>query len=455
MNDLNFSQATLATSSFGEFSRREDSFEVHFEATLEPRCVHLGSVGCKRTHGGYMETICRGGTSVNMKLRSTASKIATLGVATSLLAGAVAGAAVAQGSGKKGDIDLHTPTATIAHGGSSFVFPFVAYMTTGNGAGRYVNPSVTFGTDTAAGSGDGRNGVASGTYNIGYSDYPMNVLAGSAPTGFTSQAQINNTFVQVPVALGGGVVGYHLPGLNNLKLSAQVIADIYNGSITNWNDQDIKDLNKGVSLPDKAIKVCYRSASSGTTYAFTNYLNVATRTSPAASGAAMEGSGKAWKATSNIIGEANNAAMAADLADTDGSIGYLEYSYALANPGKIQMAQLQGASGEWLKPTLVNMANAATAYKKTLSTTQFSIVYGAGKNVWPFATYVWAIVKKDQTATAAAGEASVKYLDYISHGGQLKAAANGYVPLPVAAQTYTRTQLLQVKAGKTVLLSKK
>jgi ABC-type phosphate transport system substrate-binding protein len=147
--------------------------------------------------------------------------------------------------------------------------------------------------------------------------------------------------------------------------------------------------------------------------------------------------------------------MAADLAAVDGSIGYLEYSYVLANPGAIQTAQLQDANGEWLKPSLVNMANAATAYKKTLSTTQFSIVYGAGKNVWPFATYVWGIVKKDQTATAANGEASVKYLDYISHGGQTKATSLGYVPLPTAAQAYARTQLLQVKAGTTVLLSKK
>jgi phosphate transport system substrate-binding protein len=390
---------------------------------------------------------------VNTKLRSTASKIATLGVATTLLAGAVAGAAVAQGSGKKGDIDLHTPTATINHGGSSFVYPFVAYMTTGNGAGRYNNPSVTFGTDTAAGSGDGRNGVAAGTYSVGYSDYPMNVLAGSAPTGYTSQGAINNAFIQVPVALGGGVVGYHLPGLNNLKLSAQVIADIYNGSITKWNDQDIADLNKGVSLPDKAIKVLYRSASSGTTYAFTNYLNVATRTSPAASGAVMEGTGKAWKAT-NTVGESNNAAMASDLAAVDGAVGYLEYSYVLANPTAIQVAQLQDAAGAWIKPSLTTIANAATAYKKSLSTTSFSIVYGAGKDVWPFATYVWAIVKKNQTDSSA-GEATVKYLDYISHGGQTKASSLGYVPLPTAAQAYTRTQLLQVKNGSTVLLTRK
>ena len=388
-----------------------------------------------------------------MKLRSTASKIATLGVATSLLAGAVAGAAVAQGSGKAGDLDFKTPTATIAHGGSSFVYPFVAYMTTGNGAGRYNNPSVTFGTDTAAGSGDGRNGVAAGTYNVGYSDYPMNILAGSAPTGYTSQAAINNDFIQVPIALGGGVVGYHLSGFNNLKLSAQVIADIYNGSITNWNDADIKALNKGVSLPSKDIKVLYRSASSGTTYAFTNYLNVATRTSPAASGAVMEGSGKAWKAT-NTVGESNNAAMASDLAAVDGAVGYLEYSYVLANPTAIQVAQLQDAAGAWIKPSLTTIANAATAYKKSLSTTSFSIVYGAGKDVWPFATYVWAIVKKNQT-DASAGEATVKYLDYISHGGQTKASSLGYVPLPTAAQAYTRTQLLQVKNGSTVLLTRK
>jgi phosphate transport system substrate-binding protein len=389
-----------------------------------------------------------------MKLRSTASKIATLGVATSLLAGAVAGAAAVQGSGKNGDIDLKTPTVTLAHGGSSFVAPFVNYMTTGTGYGRYNAPNVTFGTDTAAGSGDGRNGVAGGTYNIGYSDYPMNTLAGSAPTGFTSQAQINNTFIQVPVALGGGVVGYHLTGLDNLKLSAQNIADIYNGSITKWNDAAIKADNPSANLPDKVIKVCYRSASSGTTYAFTNYLNAATRTSPGASGSPMLGTGAAFKATTNIIGESNNAAMATDLASTDGALGYLEYSYVLANPGKIQMAQLKDAQGKWVAPTLKTIANAATAFKKTLSTTTFSIVYGAGKDVWPFATYVWAIVKKDQTATADKGEAAVKYLDYISHGGQLVAPNLGYVSLPKAAQDYTRAQLLQVKAGTTVLLSK-
>jgi phosphate transport system substrate-binding protein len=273
-------------------------------------------------------------------------------------------------------------------------------------------------------------------------------------TGYTSQAQINNAFAQLPIALGGGVVGYHLVGFNNLKLSAQVIADIYNGSITKWNDQDIADLNKGVALPDKAIKVLFRSKSSGTTYAFTNWLNVATRTSPAASGAVMEGTGAAWKATGNTVGESNNAAMASDLASVDGSIGYLEYSYVLANPTAIQTAQLQDAAGAWIKPSLTTIGNAATAYKKTLSTTQFSIVYGAGKDVWPFATYVWAIVKKNQTDSSA-GEAAVKYLDYISHGGQAKASSLGYVPLPKAAQDYTRAQLLQVKNGSTVLLNRK
>jgi len=391
---------------------------------------------------------------VNMKLRSTASKIATLGVATSLLAGAVAGAAVAQGSGKKGDSDFITPTATVTHGGSSFVFPFVSYMTTGDGVGRYNNPNVTFGTDTAAGSGDGRSGVNSGTYNVGYSDQPSNVTAGTGMSGYTSQAQINNAFAQLPIALGGGVVGYHLAGLNNLKLSAQVIADIYNGYITKWNDADIADLNKGVALPDKAIKVCFRSASSGTTFAFTDYLQRATHFTPAASSAAMEGSGKAWKATTNTIGETNNAAMATDLANTDGAIGYLEYSYVLANPGKIQTAKLQDANGEWIAPSLVNMANAATAFKKTLSVNQFSIVYGTGKNVWPFATYVWGIVKKDQS-NASVGEATVKYLDYFTHGGQDQAAKNGYVALPKAAQDYARAQLLTVKNGTTVLLNRK
>ena len=391
------------------------------------------------------------------KIRNGAAKAATGAAAITMLVGSVAGAAAAQGSGGKGDIDLAVPAgATIAVGGSSFSAPLYAYFTTPTSAGAYKpTTSVTFGADSAAGSGDGRTKIASGVYNIGFSDQPMDAAAGTLPSGVTA-SQVKN-FVQVPWALGGAVVGYHLAGISNLKLSATVLSQIYNGKITSWNDDQIAALNPGVNLPAKTIKVAYRNASSGTTYAFTDYLAKATqgRTPSGASGSVMEGTGKLWGAT-NILGEANNAAMATELSTTDGAIGYLEYSYVLAHPGSIQTAMLQDAAGKFIAPTLKNIAAAATATAKTITASNFSITYlASGKlDVWPLATYTWAIVAKSQT-NAANGELAVKFLDYATQGGQKFAGANGFVALPPLVQKADRALLGTVVSGSTVLLKLK
>ena len=197
-------------------------------------------------------------------IRSVAARAAAGAAAVSVLLGSVAGAAATQGSGAKGDIDLAVPAgATLAVGGSSFSAPLYTYFTTSSSAGAYKpTHSVTFGTDSAAGSGDGRTKVTAGTYTIGMSDQPMDATAGTLPSGTTAAQLVN--YVQIPWALGGAVVGYHLAGLNNLKLSASVITQIYNGKITDWNDAQIAALNPSVTLPNKTILVCYRNASSGT-----------------------------------------------------------------------------------------------------------------------------------------------------------------------------------------------
>ena len=376
--------------------------------------------------------------------------------ATSLIA-TVAGAAT-QGSGAKGDIDLAVPAgASLTVGGSSFSAPLYSYFVNASSAGAYKpTTSVTFGTDSAAGSGDGRTGVTNGNYEIGFSDQPMDPIAGTVPSTIT--ASDIASYTQIPFALGGAVVGYHLASVTKpLNLSASVLVQIYNGKITNWSDAQIAALNKGVTLPSETIKVAYRSASSGTTYAFTDYLAKATqgRTPSGASGNVMEGSGKAWGAT-NVLAESNNAAMATELAGTEGAIGYLEYSYVLANPGKITAANLQDAAGVFIAPSLTNIAAAATAYTKTLSASSFSITYGSlGKTaVWPLATYTWAIVKTAQT-NANNGELAVKFLDYATQGGQKFANANGFVALPATVQKADHAALLKVKSGTTVLLSLK
>jgi phosphate transport system substrate-binding protein len=167
----------------------------------------------------------------------------------------------------------------------------------------------------------------------------------------------------------------------------------------------------------------------------------------------MEGSGGAWKAT-NIDGVANNAGMATTLDATLGAIGYVEYSYVLI-PGnsRIQIASLQDKNGQWLQPSLTNIGNAASAAGSTVTPDNFAIVNEPGNNVWPFATYSWAIIPKVETNEATC-EAATKYLDWETHYGQSALAeGEGYVPLPAATQAYARAQLETVTSGGTVCVT--
>jgi phosphate transport system substrate-binding protein len=371
-----------------------------------------------------------------------------------------------QGTNLSGDIDLKVPgRQTLAINGSSFDAPLVGATTSGS-TGYTAGGGVSFSAYPAAGSGTGRTSIANGSVNIGFSDVPMTAAAGTLPAGVTE-----SNFAQIPYALGGGVMGYNLgAGLNNLKLTASEIAQIYDGKITLWSDPAIVATNGGASsavgkaLTNLAtnnearntIKVLYRNAGSGTTEAFTYYLYQAGNSGHAPNGGSpMEGSGAAWGAT-NINGVANNAGMAQGIVNTLGSIGYVEYSYVLI-PGNdaIQVAQLQDKNGQWLKPSLTNIAAAAAAAGSGLSTTNFSITYERGNNVWPFATYSWAIVPKAQTSETTC-EAITKYLDWESHYAQNKVAgAEGYVPLPTAVRTYARALLKEITVNGTVCVTQR
>ena len=370
-----------------------------------------------------------------------------------------------QGSNKSGDIDLVVPSnVTLAINGSSFDAPMVGATTSGSTA-YSAGGKVSFSSYPAAGSGTGRTAIVGGSVNIGFSDQPMTPSAGTLPAG-----AVEANYVQVPYILGGAVVGYNLPGaaLSTVKLTTNEVAKIYDGTITQWSNLAIINTNGGLTSPTgkalqalytgnsaaDTIKVIYRGASSGTTYAFTDWLHQSGGSSHNASGNVMEGSGNAWHA-SDILAAANNAAMATDINANPGAIGYVEYSYLLI-PGNaaIQTASLQDREGAWLQPTLTNIANAAAAAGTNITPDSFSIVNEPGTNVWPLATYSWAIVAKNQT-NATTGEAVVKYLDWETHYAQgALAKAEGYVPLPAAIAAYSRQQLANVTSGGVELLTK-
>jgi phosphate transport system substrate-binding protein len=369
-----------------------------------------------------------------------------------------------QGTNSSSDIDLSVPSnVSLAINGSSFDAPLVGVTTSGSSA-YTAGGKVTFSQYLAAGSGSGRTGITNGSLNIGFTDVPMTAGAGTLPGGVTEA-----NYVQVPYLLGGAVIGYNLGGgFDNLKLTAAEVSDIYNGTITQWSDPQIVATNGGATStlgklltalgtanqPKNTIKVLYRSASSGTTEAFTYWLYQAGNSGIAPSGGAvMEGSGGAWKA-SNIDGVANNAGMAQGIDNTLGSIGYVEYSYILI-PGNaaIDVAQLQDKNGQWLSPSLTNIGNAAQAAGTNVTPDNFAITDEAGSNVWPFATYSWAVVPKTISSEATC-EASVKYLDWETHYGQdAFAKAEGYVPLPTGIRAYARAQLETVTSGGNVCLT--
>jgi phosphate transport system substrate-binding protein len=316
----------------------------------------------------------------------------------------------------------HRPTITGA--GSTFDAPFFAVA-----FARYQQQhlGVTIGY-SAVGSSAGIAAISAGQVDFGASDVPM--------TASEQAAAKDGPITQVPVALGGEGVAYNLslPAGARLHLTGSVLAEIFLGQITRWNDPALAALNPGLSLPSAAINVVHRSDGSGTTYIFSNYLTVI---SPA--WASKVGTGKTlnWPAGQGADG---NGGVATAVDRTPFSIGYIEqaYSQGLTLP----FAAIRNQAGTYVTPTAQTVA-AAAAQKPAITPTDFSIVNQPGASSYPISGYSWALVYTRQPSQAT-GQALVAMLDWLTHDGQASAAANGYVPLPAQIQQLARTMLQQI-----------
>jgi phosphate transport system substrate-binding protein len=310
-----------------------------------------------------------------------------------------------------------TLAADITGAGSTFAYPIYAKWaemykkTSGNGLNYQ-----------SIGSGAGIKQIKAKTVDFGASDMPL-------PVEELNEAGL----MQFPTIMGGVVAIVNLDGVapGQLKLTGPVIADIYLGKITKWNDQAIAALNPGVKLPAEDITVVHRADGSGTSFLFTNYLS---QTNPDFK--AKIGAGTAVKWAVGVGGKGNDG-VAANVQRIKGSIGYVEWAYAKKN--KLAHTQLKNRDGNFLQPDDDNF-KAAAANADWVKAPGFGVVLTdqAGKNAWPITGVTYAIVHKSQ-ADAAKGKEVLKFFDYAFKSGDAAAAELDYVPMPDAVTKLVET----------------
>jgi len=313
---------------------------------------------------------------------------------------------------------------TLTGAGSTYVAPFFALA-----FARYhqQHPAVTV-NYSPVGSSAGIAAISARQVDFGASDVPMNASEQAAAQG--------GPVTQLPDALGAEGVAYNLdlPAGARLHLTGPVLAAIYLGQITHWNDPAITALNPGITLPPASITVVHRSDGSGTTYIFSNYLS---SVDPA--WAAKVGTGKTlnWPAGEGAEG---NGSVASAVFRTPFSIGYIEqaYSQGLLLP----FAEIRNQAGNYVLPSPQTIT-AAAAQKPAITPADFSIVNQPGASSYPISGYSWALLYTHQQ-NQATGQALVSMLDWLTHDGQAYAAANLYVPLPAQVRQLALTMLQQV-----------
>ena len=287
------------------------------------------------------------------------------------------------------NIKIETPkAASLTEAGSSLLYPLwnlwaPAYQ------GKYKQVSLTTG---AGGSGLGISEAAAGTINIGSSDAYLSPTQLSATPGL----------MNIPVAISSQVVVYNIPGVHaHLKLNGKIIAAMYEGQITNWNDSQIATLNPGVNLPSLPVVPLYRSDGSGDTFLFTSYL---TKQDPNGWGQSVGyGTTVTWPKNASSLGENGNGGMVTGCGATKGCIAYVGVSYLsnILGNGLTTAALLNGA-GQYLNWSAKGAAAEAAGYKVFRNKGAVSMINANTKGGYPIINYEYAIVNKTQPSAAMA-----------------------------------------------------
>jgi len=307
--------------------------------------------------------------------------------------------------------------------GAGATFPYPIYAKWAEGYKKETGVGLNY---QSIGSSGGIRQIDNKTVTFGATDAPV------AGDKLDKQGQ-----VQFPAVIGGTVPVVNLEGFKpgELRISGPVLAEIYLGTITRWNDPKLLQLNPGKKLPDTEITVVHRADGSGTTFNFTDYLNEA---SPLWRERVGKGAAIKWPAPSSVGGKGNEG-VAANVNRVRGSIGYVEYAYVKKN--NMTFLQLQNKSGKFVSPDdLTFAAAAAKADWFSVPGMGISIVDQPGADVWPITTASFIVMYRNPDNKAASQEV-LKFFDWAFKNGKKDALELDYVPLPDALTKQIRERV--------------
>jgi phosphate transport system substrate-binding protein len=296
--------------------------------------------------------------------------------------------------------------------GAGATFPYPIYAKWAEAYKKSTNVGLNY---QSIGSSGGIRQIRAKTVTFGGTDAPV------------SGADLDKDgMVQFPAILGGVVPVINLDGFKagELKVTGEVLAEMFMGTIAKWNDPKIAALNPGKKLPDQAITVVHRADGSGTTFIFTDYLN---EVSAAWKEKVGKGAAVKWPAATSVGGKGNEG-VAANVGRVKGSIGYVEYAYAKKN--NIPHLQLRNLSGKFVDPDdLTFAAAAAGADWFSVPGMGISLVNLKGNDSWPITGASFILMYKNPTDKAMSQEA-IKFFDWSFKNGKQMATELDYVPLP-------------------------
>jgi len=330
---------------------------------------------------------------------------------------------------------LSATTAFAVHiTGAGATFPAPVYAAWGDAFKAKASIALNY---QAIGSGGGVTQITNRTVDFGASGMPVK-----------PEELEKDGLLQFPTVIGGDVPVVNLEGVKagELKLTGAVLADIYLGKIAKWNDPAIAKLNAALKLPDSDITVVHRSDGSGTTFIWVNYLS---KVSPEWKQKVGEGTSVAWPTG---VGGKGNEGVASYVQRVKGSVGYVEYAYALQN--KMTYAQVQNRDGAFVSPSSETFKSAAAGADWNKALGYYLVLTDQpGKNAWPISGATFILMYKTQAKVDTAREV-LKFFDWAySNDGDKLADSLDYVPLPESVTAQIRgTWKAQIKdsSGKPV-----